>query len=869
MPKLAIRQQIMVLAILPFLLVAGGTGLFLLKSYLTEVHHLDETLAERSARLLARHAAAALRQGDSEGLDDLLASSFDRQTVGAGLLDMDGNWLGQRGAPIKPNLSLPFERGSPVWHEQQLTAYWPVYRYDHTDLSPTSGTEPAQLGWAVITSSHNHFLQARYGVIALSLVWLLLSLLLVVYLGGRLTRNFDNSIKQTHQLLSNLDQHDWSTRLPHSKNRDWQLLFSAINELAHRTQQHLRQLKNEVEHSNQDLQRTLESLEISNMELALAREEALSASQSKSEFLANTSHEVRTPLTGILGFCNVLLQSETNPRRREYIDTIKHSAEHLLRVLNDILDLSKIEAGKFSLQYQPFDLLPVIEESASLFSQQAADKGIELIVDAEEPLPLRVMGDSARLKQLLTNLISNAVKFTDAGQVLIHLRAEETESGLISLSVIDTGIGISSPEQSKLFQAFQQLDGTDTRQHGGTGLGLAVVKRLTDLMGGSIQVNSELGRGAHFEVRLPLTPETTKALPVEAKGITVHIWEENPDARRALRRRLRAHAYEVESHGQLEELLAITGSGNTLIAGFASQHSFSAAEAQLTAHPDVIILLPSLAGVLARQDHVFLQKPLSERKLLEALQGRDERAGPQPAPTSSVLVVDDNDSNRLLLSALLEELGTNGTLCASGREAVALCEHQSYPLIILDLQMPDMNGTETARAIRQCALNKNSYLVALSAHLPDESESAALALFDRVLLKPMTLTTLAQLLQAHSDGEAVVSQALCIERANHQPELAKVLLKRFLFSLEATREEWKSAVSERDSEAVRSLTHQLLGACRYVGVPALELQMETIQSEINEGLTSQVWKTAEESLKAMDALLAWHAEETADSTSLA
>ena len=863
MPKLAIRQQIMVLAILPFLLVAGGTGLFLLNSYLTEVHHLDEAMAQRSARLLSRHLAASLRQ-NTDAVDAILASSLDREMLGVGLLGLNGEWLATRGQPQKPDISRASGNKEPVWQTSELTATWPIYRYDHTALSPQSGKEPPQLGWAVVTTSHNHFLQARYLVIAISLLWLLLMLLLVVYLGGRLTRDFDTSIKQMRDLISNLDQHDWSTRLPHSKNRDWQFLFGAINELAHRTQQHLRQLQNDIEHSHEDLQKTLESLEISNMELALAREEALTASQSKSEFLANTSHEVRTPLTGILGFCHVLLESESNPRRREYIETIKISAEHLLRVLDDILDLSKIEAGKFSLQLQPFALLPVIEESAALFAQQAADKGIELIVDTAEPLPVSVSGDSARLKQLATNLISNAVKFTDRGQVLITLSAENhsDDSSDICLSISDTGIGIRQQEQAKLFQAFQQLDGTDTRKHGGTGLGLAMVKRLVDLMRGSIHVSSEPGRGTRFDVRLPLSSEAP-VNPTEPKNQIVHFWEENPDARRALRRRLQANGFQSQAHDTLSQLLAAASPEVHLVAGFSSQRSFFDVEPQLTAYSELIVLLPSLAGVLAREDFIFLQKPLAEHKLLQALAGEDKRAGTQSLKASSVLVVDDNRSNRLLLSALLEELQAKGTLCASGREALALCEQQAYPLIILDLQMPDMNGEDTARAIRETPLNRHSRLVALTAHLPDDGRQAS-PLFDQFMLKPMTLVALRQLLDISSRPDGAVNTALSLKRANNNPQLAQVLTERFLLSLEETREEWRAAIADRNTGAIESLAHQLVGACRYVGAPSLERALEGLQKQLEGAEFEEVRTLTENCLNCMDDLLCWRTRNAVD-----
>ena len=330
----------MVLAILPFLVVVSATVLYMLYSYHQETHALDEQHVKRSARVIANSARSGLINNQRDALQALLDATLDREIIAAAILSPDGAVQLSSGDFPNP----VFGSQSAVWNDKNVSARWPIYRFGHTSAPGVHGATDPLLGWVVITAQHTDILQNRHHTIAWGLLWALLSILLTIYLGGRINHTLMTRILQLRDVISKLDRHQWSARLPDSAYPDWQLLSEALNSLSQRTQQSFRKLQNEVDHSHRDLQRTLEHLEISNMELELARVEAQSASQSKSEFLANTSHEVRTPLSGILGFCNVLLEHETNPRRREYLESIRNSAEHLLGVLND-LDLSKIEAG--------------------------------------------------------------------------------------------------------------------------------------------------------------------------------------------------------------------------------------------------------------------------------------------------------------------------------------------------------------------------------------------------------------------------------------------------------------------------------------------------------------------------------------------
>ena len=859
MRTIGIRQQLLIFALLPLLLVVAGSGLTVLYNYHVEVDVLQERQALRTARMLARLTAPALIAGDSTRLQQLLDSVIDQDICGVKLLGADHSLIAMSGKPGAEN----DWRESLVWQDGSLSARWPVYRYNHTSQAIPDNSSTPLLAWVVVNSNQKSVTQYRYETITVSLLWILLALLLVSFLGANISKQLDLRIRQLRTTLSRMDSHGWSTRLQPTDNPDWQRIITVINELAHRTQQQIRHLQNEADHSHQDLQQTLESLEISNIELELARKEALSASQSKSDFLANTSHEVRTPLTGILGFCKVLLQSETNPRKREYLETIRRSAEHLLGILNDVLDLSKIEAGKFSLDHSPFELLPVVEESTCLFSHLAADKNIELILEAIEPLPSHVRGDAARLKQLIANLVSNAVKFTDQGQILVRLTSRVASESQVELNieVEDTGIGIDASEKNRLFKAFQQLDASPTRSQGGTGLGLAIVRNLVAQMNGTISFASQKNEGTKFFVSLPLdvdarkTPEITTNLDYR-KAL---LWERNPDSRRALAHRLHNYGIEViiiDSTTNLSELPPVPDDCK-LIVGLRDESEFLAIESFLPPGR-TSILMPTLSGVISRTDFDFVQKPATEAQLIAQFRIGDNSHASTQTPVNtdmaSVLVVDDNANNRLLLNVLLEDLGAASQLCSNGPDAIALCDKKHYPLVILDLQMPGMSGTDVASAIRKTSLNAASHIVALTAHgSRDAIDAELLTPFDDFLTKPPAPETLRELL-VHcrpAPPQAVrrlVCLSECLRKSDQRIDLARSLLEKFLEGLGESRQVLRECKRSGNIENVRDLAHQLQGGCAYVGVPALTQAIAALQSALSQGAT---WATLAVDIEAV------------------
>ncbi|MDL4864780.1 ATP-binding protein, partial [Halomonas elongata] len=298
-------------------------------------------------------------------------------------------------------------------------------------------------------------------------------------------------------------------------------------------------LQTQVEQATQELQESMETIEVQNIELDLAHRRALDANRAKSEFLANMSHEIRTPLNGIIGFCRLLHRSELNARQREWLDHVRRACDNLLMLVNDVLDFSKIEAGRLELEHRPLDMVALVDEVLGLQAPQAQQKNLQLLGLVYDDVPGELFGDPLRIRQVLTNLVHNAVKFTDRGEVIVRVSVEDTSHNqtTLNVSVSDTGIGLSQACQRQLFDAFRQGETSHQRQFGGTGLGLAICRQLVEQMGGEISVDSESGQGSTFFFTLPLDAHDTSERPSEMDlaGARVAIAESHSLTRRALR----------------------------------------------------------------------------------------------------------------------------------------------------------------------------------------------------------------------------------------------------------------------------------------------------------------------------------------------
>ncbi|HEC19270.1 MAG TPA: response regulator [Gammaproteobacteria bacterium] len=868
-----LKFRVLILAVLP----TTAVSIFFFSYFVSkQIDDIEKNIVD-NGKTLAKHLATASEYGIFSGnmgfLSPLVESAFtNHDVVSITITNREGIPLIQKSLKNNEPKANVWEKGA---HNRVFSQPVIQHAIDINDFEDTEVAIPPVIGWVVVEVSNQTALKNKREAILQALSVTVLTLIISIFLATRISRNISEPISSLTNAVNEIENGNLDVDIETHPTGALFSLEQGVRSMLQSIKSSHQEAQQKIEQATRELRDSLELLEQQNTELTITRQQALAASKAKSAFLTNISHEIRTPMNGILGFVKLLKNTNPTPEQEDYLYTIEQSANNLLTIINDVLDFAKIEAGKLSISNVPFNLERCIEDVLILVAPSAHEKGIEISSLFYDDTPRELIGAVDRIRQVLINLVGNAVKFSEHGTVMVRamldFRREDTLC--IKISITDQGPGISEKDKRLLFNAFSQVDSSNTRQYGGAGLGLAICKSLTEAMHGNIGVESRKGEGSTFW--FTFTCQSADNREVRDIGDTPHwinktliLYDNNELTRNALLHTFRHKGFSIHECLELEDINALVDSTNPPDlcvlsinqdeARHTHLHDFLCTQRTNGNIPILVLVSSSESAILGTlREHgasACLSKPFRDTELNKALDNiLNEKVFDQQMQTKAaednqahtrldnlhILIAEDNAINAKLIDTIMQRAGATSLVVKNGREAIEALSQRHFDIVLMDIHMPEMNGIDAARGIRELDDPVSSIpIIGLTA--VSQTKDAMLYQnrdFNEILEKPIAVDELLHEISywVYASASANIKPGRGTQTGKNlgiDTPLANTLNEMLFRELPECKKKLQTAFSDNNHASLREELHRLLGGLAYCDFETLQKKTLDYQASL-------------------------------------